>query len=334
MGKFQFNKRGFDIFSLALSIVMVITFFQNCSGSKGTTDSSSVASSLRPPYAPNQVVLSAGSSRQINLTWADNSTDETEFRIERALSNAGPFTAGTGPAAFASVTTVNANVTTYSDMELNARTFYYYRVFAVNAAGSSAPTIVAMLQTPAAAVVPPAAPSGLSAVTAAASIINLSWIDNSVNENSFNLERSADNGATFTLIAVISANTTTYQDINLLELKAYTYRLKAVNEMGDSALTSNTVATTLSAGNTALFNYVNTNIIIPNCVKCHGGGMVAGGVNLSNYNGVRSQVVAGNATVSPLYQEILGGKMPPAGPLSAIQINSIKNWIDAGARNN
>lgn len=334
MGKFQFKKRGFDFFMLLLSITAVVVFFQNCSASKGTSENSSVASSLRPPYAANQVVLSAGSARQINLTWTDNSTDETGFRIERALSNAGPFTAGTGPAAFASVATVNANVTSYSDMSLNAGTFYYYRIYAVNAAGSSAPTIAAMLQTPTAAVVPPSAPSGLTAATAAASIINLSWIDNSVNENSFNLERSADNGATFTLIAVISANTTTYQDINLLEVKAYTYRLKAVNDMGASALTANAVATTLSAGNTALFSYVNTNIIVPNCVKCHGGGMVEGGVNLSTYAGVRALVVPGSVTTSKLYNEVNSGQMPPAGPLSAVQIGAIRNWINAGALNN
>ncbi len=346
MGKFQIKKRGFDIVMLALSIVVVIIFFQNC-GVVGRTNSSSLSSSpvgstvgspvpstLSPPYAPNQVVLSIGTARQINLTWADNSNNETGFRIERAFSNAGPFTAGTGPAAFAVVTTVSANVTSYSDMALNPGTFYYYRIYAVNAAGSSAPTVAALLQTPAAAVVTPSAPSGLTATPAAATIININWTDNSTNENSFNLERSIDNGASFTLIAVISANTTTYRDINLLEAKTYTYRLKAVNDMGASALTANVATTTPAAGNTALFNYVNTNIIVPNCVRCHGGIMVAAGVNLNSYAGVLAVVTAGNAATSKLYLAVNSGSMPPAGPLSALQITAIQNWINAGALNN
>lgn len=314
--------------------LILAVFFAGCSGAKNSTNASSTVTAARAPYAPNQIVLTVASSRQINLSWADNSTDETGFRIERALSNAGPFSAGTGPGTFAVVANVGANVKSYSDSSLSAGTFYYYRIFAYNSAGSSSPTNVANLQTMAAAVVGPTAPSGLNATATAASIINLSWVDNSTNENTFSLERSTDNGASFTLIAVIAANTTTYQDINLLEVRTYTYRIKAVNDIGASAVTANAMATTFSAGNTLTFAYVNTNIIAPNCVKCHGGGMVAAGVNLSTYAGVRAALIAGNAAGSRLYTEVNSGSMPPAGPLSALQISAIRNWIDAGALNN
>ena len=337
MGKFQIKKNGVDQSIFLLTTFAALILLQSCGGPKATTESSSaapVASGIRAPYAPNQVVLSAISSRQMNLTWADNSNDETGFRIERAISNAGPFTAGTGPAAFSSVATVGANVKSYSDTNLNAGNFYYYRIYAINAGGSSPPTVAASLQTPAAAVATPSAPSGLTATAGAASIINLSWLDNSINENSFSLERSINNGATFTMIAIISANTRTYQDINLLALTTYVYRVKAVNDVGSSATTANASATTMAAGNTSLFSYVNANIIVPNCVKCHGGASVSGGVNLNSYAGVRAALIAGNAASSKLFTEVNSGQMPPAGPLSALQITAIQNWINAGALNN
>src|SRR5205807_101467 len=46
----------------------------------------------------------------------------------------------------------------------------------------------------------PAAPSGLTAVAASTSQINLSWTDNSTNETGFLVERSTD-GTTFTQVA-------------------------------------------------------------------------------------------------------------------------------------
>ena len=318
------------------SLTIISIFTQSCGAPRAEPTGSYASASVgtRPPYAANQVLLNAASSRQINISWADNSSDETGFKIERALSNAGPAMLGTSPGTFAAVATVQANTTTFSDTTVVAGTYYYYRIYAVNLIGSSAPTIVANIHTPAAAVVAPTAPSGLSAVAAAATIINVSWLDNSVNETSFSLERSSDNGANFTLIASITANTSSYQDINLLEQKAYIYRVKALNDAGASASTANVTATTLAAGNTASYAYLNTNIFVPNCVKCHGSGTMAAGVNLSTYNGVRAALVAGAANSSKIYTEVNTGKMPPAGPLSALQITAIRNWIDAGALNN
>jgi len=45
----------------------------------------------RPPAAPTNLTATAVSSRQINLAWTDNATDETGFQVERATRASGPW---------------------------------------------------------------------------------------------------------------------------------------------------------------------------------------------------------------------------------------------------
>jgi titin len=71
-----------------------------------------------PPNAPSNLVATSISSSQINLSWQDNSTDETGFKIERK----------TGSGYYYQIATVGAGVTSYSNTYLSASTTYYYRV--------------------------------------------------------------------------------------------------------------------------------------------------------------------------------------------------------------
>jgi hypothetical protein len=70
------------------------------------------------------------SASQINLSWTDNSSNETVFKIERCQGN--------NCANFAEIAQVGANTTSYPDGGLASNTFYRYRVRASNAAGDSA----------------------------------------------------------------------------------------------------------------------------------------------------------------------------------------------------
>jgi len=81
-----------------------------------------------PPAAPSGLVATATSSSTIDLSWSDNSGDETGFKIERA----------SGGGAFAEIAIVGADVTTYPDTGLAASTSYDYRVRAYNGNGDSA----------------------------------------------------------------------------------------------------------------------------------------------------------------------------------------------------
>jgi Concanavalin A-like lectin/glucanases superfamily/Fibronectin type III domain/Calcineurin-like phosphoesterase len=102
--------------------------------------------------------------------------------------------------------------------------------------------------------VPPAAPTGLSTTTISAFQINLAWTDNSTNETNFQIERSTTGiGGTYTLLATVSANTTSYNDISVNNGSTeYCYRVRAINGSGNSAYAGPTCATTPAEGANAL----------------------------------------------------------------------------------
>jgi FtsP/CotA-like multicopper oxidase with cupredoxin domain/fibronectin type 3 domain-containing protein len=145
------------------------TFTVTAANAVGSGPASAASNPVVPaasaPAAPTGLaaVVTAG---VVNLTWTDKSTNETGFRVERAL----------GAGAFAAVTTVAANTTSYADATVSSGTAYSYRVFAVNAAGSSPASNIAAVTVPKAAVasatltIPTNATSaGSVSVTAAAS---------------------------------------------------------------------------------------------------------------------------------------------------------------------
>ena len=93
-----------------------------------------------PPTAPSNLSGQALSKSQIKLTWTDNSANETSFVIERCR--------GAGCTAFATVATVGADVTTYTNTGLKAGTTYVYRVRSANSFGNSTPSNSVTLTTP------------------------------------------------------------------------------------------------------------------------------------------------------------------------------------------
>jgi Concanavalin A-like lectin/glucanases superfamily/FlgD Ig-like domain/Fibronectin type III domain len=85
--------------------------------------------SFTPPAAPSEFGADAPSGNQINLSWSDNSGNETGFEIERSTTGIG------GP--YTLLTTQPTNTTSYSDGSLSPQTEYCYRIRAVNGSGSS-----------------------------------------------------------------------------------------------------------------------------------------------------------------------------------------------------
>jgi hypothetical protein len=79
------------------------------------------------------------SATQINLSWTDNSSDETVFKIERCTGN--------NCTNFAEIAQVVANDTTFPNTGLSRNTWYRYRVRASNANGDSAYSNIASEKT-------------------------------------------------------------------------------------------------------------------------------------------------------------------------------------------
>ncbi len=186
----------------------------------------------QPPAAPGNLTATAVSSSQINLTWSDNSSNEDGFRIERK----------TGTGAYAEITTVGPNVSSYSDMSLSASTTYTYRVRAYNTVGNSDYSNEASATTQAPPQ-PPAAPSNLAATAVSSSQINLTWIDNANNEDGFRIERKTGTGS-YTEIVTVGPDVTSYSNTGLAASTLYTYRVRAYNTVGNSDYSNEASATT------------------------------------------------------------------------------------------
>jgi hypothetical protein len=191
------------------------------------------------PTAPSGLVASAASSSQINLSWTDNSTNETGFKVERASSSAGPW-------AQIGITASK----TFASTGLAASTTYYYRVRAYNSYGNSAYSNTAYARTlSGSATGLPAAPSGLVASAASSSQINLSWTDNSTNETGFKVERASSSAGPWAQIGTTASRT--FASTGLAASTTYYYRVRAYNSYGNSAYTNTAYARTL-AGTSSL----------------------------------------------------------------------------------
>src|SRR5262249_50377416 len=118
---------------------------------------------------------------------------------------------------------------------------YVYRVRAYNGAGTSAYTGTATASTLS---TPPAAPSNLTATAVSGSDIQLSWTDNSNDEDGFTVEQAPGGTTSFTLLANVPAGTTTVTNQSLPQGTKYSYRVKAYNGGGSSAYTNTATATT------------------------------------------------------------------------------------------
>ncbi len=167
--------------------------------------------------SPSNLTAAAISYSKIKLTWTDNSAEETSFSIERKRGISG---------TYYYLASVSANATTYTDSTLEPNTEYYYRVSAYADGGNSLYSNEAGATTPA---LPLFAPSGLTATALPSCEIKLTWADNSLNEMNFYIERKTGAFGSYSVIASVWANVTTYTDFSVSDNTQYFYRVRAYN---------------------------------------------------------------------------------------------------------
>lgn len=94
---------------------------------------------------------------------------------------------------------------------------------------------------------PPTAPSNLSANRVSSSEISLTWVDNSDNEDGFEIERKCDSclgRPPYTRIATVGRNIKEYSDTGLSSHTRYCYQVQAVNAAGKSGYSNHACAST------------------------------------------------------------------------------------------
>jgi uncharacterized delta-60 repeat protein len=97
-------------------------------GKIASTKEEKLNQSQTVPLPPSNLYAIAISSYQINLSWQDNSVNETGFKIERKKKY---------EEMFVQIAVLPANVTFYIDTGLEANTTYYYHVKSYNSVGDS-----------------------------------------------------------------------------------------------------------------------------------------------------------------------------------------------------
>ena len=183
----------------------------------------------KPPAAPSGLAAVALSPTSVELTWTDNSTDETSFRIE----------ARQGAGTFGLIGTTGANVTSFVVIGLLPDTTYTFRVQARNAAGGSGFTDVTLTTAPDL----PAAPANLVAAPDSSTTVGLTWDDLATNETGFRIEMRSPLTGAWVEVGLAAPNAETFMVPGLVADRPYTFRVIAVNGAGESAPSNSASAT-------------------------------------------------------------------------------------------
>jgi FtsP/CotA-like multicopper oxidase with cupredoxin domain len=199
-----------------------------------------------PPNTPDGLVFTAG-----ELTWMDNSINETAFVVQR--------NDGTGWVDLATIDqplhqpdpATGKGQRSYTDTTFDANLAYQYRVVALNVVGYTGAGGAFMSLTVQSVSDPmvydnstlPAAPILTAAYQAGPPMqIVLNWSDTAA-ETSYTVERSTDNGTTWNQIADLLANVTTFTD-TLVDIDSqYSYRVNSININGSTPSNVATVTT-------------------------------------------------------------------------------------------
>ena len=191
------------------------------SGDGAYSDYSNVITVWTPPCSPTAAQARNLAANAIELTWQDNSDDESEFQIERRPGNS---------STWSQIDTVLANIHSYTDDQVECSTPYSYRVRAYRAHDQrySDYSKVATGSTR------PCTPTDLQADLASSDSVTLTWQDASPDETEFKVERSMDEGATWAVVGAAPANSTTHTDVGLSCSTSYFYRVHAFRS-GDGA---------------------------------------------------------------------------------------------------
>lgn len=192
-----------------------------------------------PPLRPTELIAQTASETSLLLSWHDRSDIETSFDIQESVGT---------ETSYHPLATVPADCTSFVVTGRTPLVTYYYRIRAVNEYGISRFTESAWA-TP--GNFPPVPPTALAPEIMAETEIEFRWIDESANENGFEIFESVDDSLDFILLTFAGANITNRRITGRLPVTDYYYRVRAVNDYGQSGFSETVKASTADVEPTA-----------------------------------------------------------------------------------
>jgi len=182
------------------------------------------------PAAPTALGAQPASATSVALTWTNNATNQTGFKLDRATD------AGFTQNLITQDLPATPNSFTDTATGLNPAGTYYYRIRATNTAGDSANSAPVSVTIP----VAPPKPTNAAVTAVSTTEIDLSWTDNAGRTaDGYLIERRIGTGA-FTNYATLPAlnatppGTYTWSDTNLTPGTSYEYHILAFNVSGNN----------------------------------------------------------------------------------------------------
>ncbi|MBR4498711.1 MAG: DNRLRE domain-containing protein [Bacteroidales bacterium] len=198
------------IFEISDTVVWSCPNFENILSSE---------TSICPPAAPSNITVKGVSKTRIQIEWAPD-IKATSYTLRRSLNS---------NMSNAQTLTIPYNAKSYTDTSLTANTRYYYQVRANNANGYSAYSYVQSDKTK--RISSNDSNNTLNVQNNGTTSISIQWEEEtSTNDvQHYILERQEDFGqkssSDFHIIAIVDANTLSYNDYDIEEGVTYNYRL-------------------------------------------------------------------------------------------------------------
>ena len=202
--------------------------------------------SVGAPGAPTGLTATADGQTEVDLSWSAPSDDGgaaiTGYRIE----------VSTNGSSWSDLVANTGSITTsYSHTGLTAGSTRYYRVSAINSAGTGSASNTDSATTEAAPPTKPGAPTGLSATADGQTEIDLSWTapssDGGAVITGYKIEVSTNGSSWSDLVANTGSITTSYSHTGLTAGSTRYYRVSAINSAGTGSASNTDSATTTEA---------------------------------------------------------------------------------------
>lgn len=193
-------------------------------GEGGVSGASTPIIRVSAPAVPTGIHVTANETtptRQLDISWLDNSGGEANYVIERSPNGHDSWAVTTIGSSTGSGRTL-----VYSDTSvLSEGTCLWYRVRAKVFDNGTA--LYSADSAPVTGWTRPEPPTNFSADYGVNGVMNLSWTDNSSRESGYILERSVAGSNTWSQVVVTAADVTAATDTLVTAATSYTYRIRA-----------------------------------------------------------------------------------------------------------